>query len=184
MAISRHHAMRIHGAAVRTRIISPTDRNWGHEARSASVDPPCARRGEARRSRGPLAHRSGHVRPIRPLLAREGTTRHAGRYRTGASACASLAALSTGASTAETTTGRWGMCAWGPQADPKHRPRTAMPRRLIRKTMPHCALGPLRVTIRAWRPGATIIPGQYEIIQEGQCASRARLRITQCKRST
>ncbi|GAC1461726.1 MAG: hypothetical protein PVSMB1_12350 [Gemmatimonadaceae bacterium] len=27
-------------------------------------------------------------------------------------------------------------------------------------------------------------PGSYEIIQEGQCASRARLRITQCKRST
>jgi hypothetical protein len=28
------------------------------------------------------------------------------------------------------------------------------------------------------------LPGQCEIILEGQCASRARLRITQCKRST
>ena len=53
-----------------------------------------------------------------------------------------------------------------------------------RKTMPHCALGPLRVTIRPGRPGAFSIPGLCEIILEGQCASRARLRITQCKRFT
>ena len=33
------------------------------------------------------------------------------------------------------------------------------------------------------RPGATS-PGWFENILEGQCASRARLRITQCKRST
>ena len=76
------------------------------------------------------------------------------RYRTGASARASLAAVSSGSSAAETTTGREGMCARGPQADPKHRPRMAIARWSIRKTMPHCALGPLRVTIDTGRPGA------------------------------
>ena len=34
----------------------------------------------------------------------------------------------------------------------------------------------------SWRPGAWIT-GWFENLLEGQCASRARLRITQCKRS-
>ena len=76
------------------------------------------------------------------------------RYKTGANPRASLATLSVSSRAPGIVTGRGGMCARGPHAEPKHRPSMATLHRLIRKTMPHCALGPLRVTIGTGRPGA------------------------------
>ena len=50
--------------------------------------------------------------------------------------------------------------------------RTAS-RSSIRKTMPHCALGPLRVTIRQGVPAPQYVPGLDEIILEGIYAQAA-----------
>jgi hypothetical protein len=61
-------------------------------------------------------------------------------------------------------------------------PRDRTTRNLVRKTMPHCALGHLVVTIRQGGPAPHLRVDSKNIL-EGQCASRARLRITQCKRS-
>jgi hypothetical protein len=65
------------------------------------------------------------------------------------------------------------MCARGPQADARHRQIRAAPRSSIRKTMPHCALGHLRVTIRQGVPAPRDVPGLYEIILEGTYAQAA-----------
>jgi hypothetical protein len=74
-------------------------------------------------------------------------------------------------------------CACEAHADISSRPKMATRRRLDRKTMHHCALGHLVVTIRQGGPAPLLRVGSKNIL-EGQCASRARLRITQCKRST
>ena len=74
-----------------------------------------------------------------------------------ASLRASLAMLSSGARAADTATGRGGMCARGPHAHTSTSPARAARRRLDRKTMPHCALGALVVTIRQGGPAP--LPG-------------------------
>lgn len=85
------------------------------------------------------------------------------RYRRGASVRASIAPLSDGASADGTATGRGGRCACGPQAHASPRPSVATYRRLDRKTMPHCALRALVVTIHQGGPAPIFRAGEKHI---------------------
>jgi len=94
------------------------------------------------------------------------------RYRTGASARASSTIGWRNRGRIRDDGGGEGCVRGSAGRTSTHRPVRTATRSSIRKTMPHCALGPLRVTFVKASRAPQYVPGLYEIILEGIMGSR------------
>ena len=111
-----------------------------------------------------------------------GTTRPSPRYRSGASLRASLAPSSQAESADGTIVGRGG-CSRGGHMRMSPSPENGDYAQIRSQDDAPLCFRLFGGYYSSGRPGATLRVGSKNIL-EGQCASRARLRITQCKRST